>query len=150
MVEFNTSYYFVPTKPFVEDNLMTSLAFLSTDHILVHQFNTKNDEQHSFLTFDGDIFCGYMIDTSTPLSEDAIIDINGTMKYDSFEFFIIGNRKKELENISVMTKPHIKNEFNAGHTVDITYFSDTDSNKELDSSESQNKPDASEAKKMIK
>ena len=46
-----------------------------------------------------------------------------------------------------MTKPHIKNEFNAGHMVDITYFSDTDSNKELDSSESQNKPDASEAKK---
>ena len=43
-----------------------------------------------------------------------------------------------------MTKPHIKNEFNAGNTVDITYFSDTDSNKELDSSKSQKKIDASE------
>jgi len=123
---------------------------MSTDHILVHQFNTTNSEQHSFVTFDGDIFCGFMIGTSTPLSENAIIDINGKIQYDSFELFIIGNKTKEMENISVMTKPHIKDELNTGHMANITYFSDTDSNKELDSSESQNKTDASEAKRMTK
>ena len=69
------------------------------------------------------------------------------MHYDSFELFIIGNRTKEFENISVTTKPHIKNEYNAHNILDIAYLSDTDSNKELYSSKSQKKTDASESKK---
>ena len=68
----------------IQDNLMVSLAFFSKDKILVHQFNTENREEHSFVTFDGDIFCGYKIETSTPLSQQEINDINGTMKFDSF------------------------------------------------------------------
>ncbi len=119
LVELNTSYYFVPMDPFVEENLLVSLAFLTKDHILVHQFNKYNDEKHSFVTFDGDIFCGYKKNTSTPLSSQAIIDINDTKKFDSFELFKIGNKGAELAKIPPSKKSHFKKEHNAKEIINV-------------------------------